>query len=304
MIDGSLIDSNIQTMSLAASEMILNPDGSVFHLSIPLQTELDTVFLVGDPGRVPMVSQHFSYISSRHEHREFISHIGKIGERPVAVVSTGIGTDNIDIVLNELDIVCNVDPVRRTFKDTSISLQLIRIGTSGAFQADILPGSLVLTESAIGLDPLMHFYKTKDLQNQALLDAFIDFANIHFKLPVLPYAFSGSIELFEKLKPVADYYGTTVTLPGFYGPQGRKLRASLYDETIWQLLPAFRYLGGRITNFEMESSGIYGLSKVLGHHAMSINIILANRITGAFLQDPDTAIQHAIEKIITFLFPD
>lgn len=291
-------------MSLAASEMIINQDGSIFHLSIPLQTELETVFLVGDPGRVPMVSQHFSCISSRHEHREFISHIGKIGEQPVAVVSTGIGTDNIDIVLNELDVICNVDPATRTFKDSLTSLQLIRIGTSGAFQEDILPGSLVLTKAAIGLDPLMQFYKTQDLQDQALLDAFMDFANRHFKLPVQPYAFSGSSELFEKLKPVADYHGTTLTLPGFYGPQGRKLRASLYDDTIWQLLPAFRYLGGRITNFEMESSGIYGLSKVLGHRAMSINIILANRITGSFLQDPDTVIQHAIEKIIAFLFPD
>ncbi len=289
-------------MPLAPSELILNPDGSVFHLALIPEQLADLVFLVGDPGRVAKVSVCFDRIEHRVEKREFNTHTGVIGDRRISVVSTGIGTDNIDIVLQELDILVNVDLESREIKSTKKKLDLIRLGTSGAFQPDIEPGSIVRTHFALGLDPLMHFYDAKEQMANDLLDQFHSFADTHFRLPVNPYAFQGDSKLFNWFATDIPLSGITMTLPGFYGPQGRVIRLPVHDSKMWNTLADFRYNGSqRITNLEMESSGIYGLSNLLGHRALSMNLILANRSRGTFLKDPASSMQSMIETVLSNL---
>lgn len=289
-------------MPLAPSELILNPDGSVFHLALVPEQLADLVFLVGDPGRVEKVSACFDRVEHRVEKREFNTHTGMVGDRRISVVSTGIGTDNIDIVLQELDILVNVDLATREIKSNKKKLDLIRLGTSGAFQADIEPGSIVRTQFALGLDTLMHFYDAKPQMANELLDQFHTFADTHFRLPVNPYAFQGDSELFEWYATDIPQSGITMTLPGFYGPQGRVIRLPVHDPDMWNTLADFRYDDRhRITNLEMESSGIYGLSRLLGHRALSINLILANRSRGTFLKDPASAMQSMIQTVLSNL---
>ncbi|MCF8238265.1 MAG: nucleoside phosphorylase [Saprospiraceae bacterium] len=288
-------------MSLSPSELILHPDGSVFHLALTPDQVADLVFLVGDPGRVEKVSQHFDSIECRVEKREFHTHTGRIGNRRITVISTGIGTDNIDIVLHELDILKNVDLQTREVRPTIRQIDLIRLGTSGALQDDLTPGSVVRTRIALGLDPLLHFYDAKTLMDQDLLESLHVFADAHFKLPVNPYAFGGDDRLFEAFGSVFPQSGITITLPGFYGPQGRVIRLPLHDDTMWHHLARFRYHDLRITNLEMESSGIYGLSRLFGHSALSINLILANRARKTFLPDPAKAMQSMIEEVLSNL---
>lgn len=288
-------------MPLQPSELILHPDGSVFHLALVPEQLADLVFLVGDPGRVEKVSQHFDRIEHRVEKREFRTHTGWVGDRRISVISTGIGTDNIDIVLQELDILANVDLSTREIRPVLKSLDLIRLGTSGAMQSDIEPGSVVRTRYALGLDPLLHFYQSRDLMAQDLLDQFHLFADAHFKLPVNPYAFSGSDILFDSFATTFPQAGITMTLPGFYGPQGRVVRLPVHDAEMWQRLPDFQFNDMLITNLEMESSGIYGLSTLLGHRALSINLILANRRRGSFLSDPAKGMASMIHDVLSNL---
>ncbi len=288
-------------MPLSPSELILNSDGSVFHLALTPDQVSDLVFLVGDPGRVEKVSRHFDAIECRVEKREFHTHTGRVGDRRITVISTGIGTDNIDIVLHELDILKNVDLDTREVRPFIDSIDLIRLGTSGALQENIEPGSVVRTRIALGLDPLLHFYDAKAYMVQGLLEELHVFANKHFKLPVNPYAFAGDDRLFDAFGLVFPQAGITMTLPGFYGPQGRVVRLPLHDDTMWHHLAKFRYQDHQITNLEMESSGIYGLSRMFGHSALSINLILANRAKGTFLADPATAMTSMIEDVLSNL---
>lgn len=288
-------------MSFRPSELIYNADGSVFHLALHPEQLADIVFLVGDPGRVERVSRCFDSVESRVAKREFITHTGRLGDRRLSVVSTGIGTDNIDIVLQELDILANVNGADRTLHPERKTLTIIRLGTSGAYQEDIEPGSVVLSGHAIGLDNLMHFYDARHAMAQDLMAAFQSFADQHFRLPVQPYAFSADPSLALHFQGVFPQSGITLTLPGFYGPQGRQIRAPLFSENIWKRLPEFHWSGSRLSNFEMESSGIYGLSALLGHKALSINLILANRIRGTFLDSPAEAMDRMIQTTLAKL---
>lgn len=288
-------------MSFRSSELILNPDGSVYHLALHPEQIARTVILVGDPGRVELISRHFDHIEHRISKREFITHTGYIGTSRLSVISTGIGTDNIDIVLQELDILLNTDLARREFKPVLQAFHLLRLGTSGAYQEDLEPGSVVLSKYALGLDNLMHFYDAKERSAQELVTSFLKFADDRFKLPVQPYAFEGSPLLFNHYDKQFTNKGITLTSPGFYGPQGRSLRVPLFSHAIWQHLPEFRWNNYRITNFEMETSGIYGLSAMLGHHALSINLILANRIRGTVLTSSNDAMNSMIEMVLSNL---
>lgn len=285
-------------MAIPASELIYNPDGSIYHLALLPEQVAPTIFLVGDPGRVEKVSRHFDAIEHRVSRREFVTHTGRIGQMPLTVISTGIGTDNIDIVLNELDALFNIDPHTRQASRHHQKLRLIRLGTSGAVQASIDPGDVILTAMAVGLDNLMHFYDCASLRAVELEEALEAFSRDRFSWPVQPYAFGTHSSLIDSMGGIWRR-GITMTLPGFYGPQGRQLRGRISDERIWQALPAFTWQGLSITNFEMESSGIYGLAALLGHEALSVNLILANRRAGTFLSSYEKALQSMIERVLS-----
>jgi len=281
------------------SELILNPDGSIYHLKLHPEQIADDIITVGDPNRVPEISKYFDSIEYQVENREFITHTGSIGDKQITVIATGIGTDNIDIVFNELDALANVDLKTREILPDHTSLNFIRLGTAGGLQGDIPVDSLVATDYSIGLDGLLHFYQFENsAKERELLEAF-EWFYAPGPLPK-PYISSCNQDLYDKLSKDM-IKGITATCTGFYGPQGRVLRAQLYRESFIQNLSDFRYENKRITNFEMETSGIYGLSRVLGHNALSISAILANRVTNEFSKQPkkivDTMIEQVLEKL-------
>lgn len=270
---------------LAASELVLNDDGSVYHLNLLPDEIADTVLLVGDPGRVERVSAHFDEIELKKQKREFVTHTGKSNGKRITVMSSGIGTENIDIVMNELDALANIDLTERKIKQEHKSLNIIRMGTCGSVNPDIHVDSLLVSERAVGLDGLMNFYPEyhcEDDFSQAFLSEFK-----YDTVKSMLYFGTCSPEL-KALFSDADYFGNTATLPGFYGPQGRVLRAESLDKDFLEHLNA---LG--ISNFEMETSAIYGLSKILGHKALTINCVIANRRRGEFSAD-----HHAAEKMM------
>ncbi|GMN08932.1 nucleoside phosphorylase [Croceitalea sp. MTPC9] len=287
-------------MPLAASELILNADGSIYHLNLLPQDIAKTIITVGDPERVSDVSKHFDKVEVKKEKREFHTHTGIVNGKRISVISTGIGTDNIDIVFNELDALVNIDFTTRTEKTKKTRLDFIRIGTSGAIQLNIPIDSFLLTETAIGLDGLMHFYKKKIFENQNFSDKLIAFLKWESH-NITPYVFDCSPDLANSLKSNRIRFGTTVTNAGFYGPQGRSIRLNPKLEDFHQKLSSFKSQGKQITNLEMETAGIYGLAKLLGHRAVSMNAILANRATGEFSNNPsktvEELIKYCLEKI-------
>lgn len=289
-------------MILAPSELILNPDGSIYHLNLKPKQLAKTVITVGDPDRVEKVTKYFDQINVSVHKREFKAQTGTIGGKEITVISTGIGTDNIDIVLNELDALVNVDFKSREIKDELTALTIIRIGTSGAIQPDIPVDSFLLSEKAIGLDSLMQFYKSDHLQDWDLQKAFLKHTNWNSNKST-PYVIEADTELIKQFKTDAILSGFTATNVGFYGPQGRLIRGPLQDPDLNSKIESFRYERFRITNLEMETSGIYGLSKLLGHRALSLNVILANRALGTFSKDPEKAtdklIKFTLDKIIS-----
>ncbi|WP_121665319.1 nucleoside phosphorylase [Mesonia aquimarina] len=279
-------------MSLKASELILNPDGSVYHLHLKSEDIAETIITVGDPDRVSEVSKFFDKIDLKIQKREFHTQTGWFKNKRITVISTGIGTDNIDIVLNELDALVNIDLKKRTVKKSLTRLQIIRIGTSGALQENIPLDSFLVSEKAIGFDSLLHYYKgfENDLE-------FCSAVHNHLKLENLakPYIISSDKKLTDLfLEDPTFIKGITATNVGFYAPQGRALRAKLYDQNFIKKLQSFFYKNQKITNLEMETSGIYGLSKLLGHQAISLNAIMANRATGEFSKKP----QKTMDKLI------
>ncbi|MCM4173274.1 phosphorylase [Arenibacter sp. TNZ] len=280
-------------MKFGSSELILNADKSVYHLNLLPQDLADTVITVGDPDRVARVSQYFDKIDIRKGKREFLSHTGWLNNKRITVTSTGIGTDNIDIVLNELDALANIDFNTRTIKKERRQLDIIRIGTSGAIQPDIPVDSFLLSEYAIGLDSLLHFYDSTHIQHPQIQQAFIAHMN-WLKDKSTPYVVTYDSSLAEKFLSDKIQLGFTATNVGFYGPQGRRLRLKLEDDEMNTKLASFYFENKRITNLEMETSGIYGLSKLLGHRAVSLNCILANRPNGKFSLKPDLAISELI----------
>lgn len=287
-------------MTLPASEFIQNKDGSVYHLNLLPQHLAKTVITVGDPERVNAVTRYFDKIEFKVQKREFHTQTGTYQGKRITVISTGIGTDNIDIVLNELDALVNIDFKSRSVKKELTSLDIIRIGTSGSIQEEIPLDSFLLSESAIGFDALLHFYDC----NCVLEKEFSEALTRHMKWPKEnpdPYVVNADKDLASKFEE-GFHRGVTLTNCGFYGPQGRILRLKLKDAQLNEKLSSFNYLGKKITNLEMETSAIYGLSKLMGHRAVSLNAIVANRATKEFSKDSkktvDKLIQLALRQIV------
>jgi uridine phosphorylase len=282
-------------MQLKPSELILNADGSIYHLNLHPQDIAPTIITVGDPERVTDVSNHFDTVEIKKGKREFITHTGTLNGKRLTVISTGIGTDNIDIVLNELDALVNIDLESRTVKDSLTQLSFIRIGTSGAIQESIPIDSFIISEFAVGFDSLLHFYQSEKIQHFDFSEALVK----HMEWPVfnsVPYVVKVNNELFNLLKSNKTLIGITTTNSGFYAPQGRSYRLAPKDADFLKKLISFRHKNKQITNLEMETSGIYGLAKLMGHKAVSMNCILANRSTGGFSKTPE----KSIENIITY----
>lgn len=284
---------------IAETDLILNADGSAYHLNLLPGDVADTVITVGDQDRVGEITQYFDHVELKKGKREFITHTGRIGQQRITVISTGIGTDNIDIVLNELDALVNIDFKTRVPNAQLKSLNIIRIGTSGAVQPDIPVDSLLVSSAAFGLDALMHYYK-QDLTSaeKEILAAFKSALPYDYK--TLPYFASADAGLLNTLaKDIPQ--GITITAPGFYAPQGRQVRAVNLMPQLMLLIQQFNHGGQRITNLEMETAGIYGLAASLGHKAISYNVILANRATETFSKQPakimDIYIKHLLDKI-------
>lgn len=280
---------------IAESELIINSRGAVYHLDTRPEELATTIITVGDPDRVGEVSKHFDAVEVKRQHREFVVHTGFLGKKRVSVVSTGIGTDNIDIVLNELDALVNIDFNTRTIKPELTQLTIIRVGTSGSLQADIPVDSFVASTYGLGIDNLLNFYRQQNNDSeQELLHAFTTHTQMDNRFAA-PYIASAGAAV---LKHFVDgfHHGITVTCPGFYGPQGRVLRLPLVNRDLVDQLTSFAYGNNRITNFEMETSGIYGLGKLLGHHCLSLSAIVANRVRQEFSKDGAAAVEQLILK--------
>jgi len=285
---------------IPASELILHEDQSIYHLKIKPENLADTVILVGDPQRVETVSGYFDKIEFKGENREIRTHTGTLNKKRLTVMSTGMGVDNIDIVLNELDALVNIDLETRTAKDKHKTLTLFRLGTSGALQPDVPPNAFVLSEYGLGLDGVLRYYQNaeKVIDNE-LSRAFISYAQWPSDLPK-PYAVQSSESLFNLFK---DHFitGITATAAGFYAPQGRALRLPLAYPEINKKMQEFSYRNRKIVNFEMETSALYGLSRLLGHHALTMCVAIANRNKHNFNQDYKTAIKKLIELLFEII---
>jgi uridine phosphorylase len=285
---------------IGESELILNPDGSIFHLHLKPENIADTVLLVGDQDRVEMISKYFDKIEFKVQNREFKTHTGLYQGKRISVVSTGIGTDNIDIVLNELDAICNINLNTREVKTEHRKLNLIRIGTSGALQEDIPVDTPVITEVAVGFDGLLNFYQNRDeISNLELENAFLKHTEWKPKLAT-PYFVEASANLVNRVGHDM-VKGMTISAPGFYGPQGRILRLHLVDDNLNEKITSFNYIGKRINNFEMESSAIYGLAKLLGHDALTVCCIIANRLRKEYSSNYKIAVENLVKKVLNRL---
>ncbi|GAB2547984.1 nucleoside phosphorylase [Rufibacter soli] len=278
------------------SELILNPDGSIYHLNLLPEQISDTIITVGDQDRVARVSRHFDSIEVQVAKREFVTHTGYYKGKRISVVSTGIGTDNIDIVFNELDALVNIDFVSREAleQEDRISLKIVRIGTSGSLQEDVPLGAHLATEYSLGLDTLMQFYPLMETGYETEIAVNLQLA---LGMGFLPYCAKGSDLLREQLG-FDMIHGNTVTCPGFYGPQGRLLRLQPKIENVIQKLSNFRFEDVRLTNFEMETAGMYSLGRLLGHEVLSLNAIVANRITNQFAANHEEVIDDLILKVL------
>jgi len=279
------------------SELIINADGSIYHLNIKPEMLADTIITVGDPDRVAEVSKHFDSLEFTVAKREFITHTGFLNNKRITVISTGIGTDNIDIVLNELDACVNIDFETRLPHAIKKSLEIIRIGTAGSLQPDIDVDQVLISTHGIGLDNLANYYlMDNEVEETYLLDKFSKEVLVGNAASV-PYIAKGSEALIEKLNQ-GYVKGITLTCPGFYGPQGRQLRLAPRFPDLIQKASQFRYENRRITNFEMETSGIYAMGQLLGHQCVSISAILANRIHNTFSQQPKKGVEKLIQEVL------
>jgi len=280
------------------SELIINPDGTIFHLHMKPEQLAPNIILVGDPGRVKMIASFFDNIESETENREFVSTTGYYGGKRITVLSTGIGTDNIDIVVNELDALVNIDLKTRQVKGEKRSLNIIRIGTSGGLQGDIPVDAFLASRKAIGFDGLLNFYngrnEVSDLPFEKAFKSFVDWNQL---LPS-PYVVESDNELFNRIIDEEFVAGVTISAPGFYGPQGRELRLSIADPLINDKIEAFRFEDQRITNYEMECSAIYGLSKLMGHKALTVCIIIANRVSKKANEDYKPVMVKLVKKVL------
>lgn len=294
------------TPKISETDLIINADGSIYHLSLLPEDIADTIITVGDPDRVAEVSRHFDRIELKKGKREFITHTGYTGNKRITVLSTGIGTDNIDIVFNELDALANIDFHTRKVKSALISLNIIRVGTSGAIQTDVPMGTILASSHGLGLDTLMQYYHNEASEEESLL---LDSFNVHVShlSGICPYLTAADDMLLSTIGKDMEQ-GITLTAPGFYAPQGRQVRAKNKHPDLIGLLSSFRYRSKskqtssesdlRITNLEMETAGIYALAKILGHKALSVNAILASRVKHQFSSNPAAVVDKAISMVL------
>jgi len=288
---------------IAESELMINSRGAVYHLDLRPEELAGTVITVGDPHRVKEVSKHFDSIEFKVHHREFITHTGWVGKKRLSVVSSGIGPDNIDIVINELDALVNIDMETRQIKSKLSSLNIIRIGTSGSLQADIPVDGFVASTHGLGIDNLLNFYRhEQNDEEQQLLHSFVTHTQMHGQMSY-PYISSAAASLLKNFV-TGFHHGITVTCPGFYGPQGRVLRLGIRNPGLINRLTDFRFGQHRITNFEMETSAIYGLGKLLGHNCLAINAIITNRVVKEFSKDGKAAVEKLIVKFMEIFIKD
>ena len=285
---------------IAASELILNPDGSVYHLNLKPGQIANEIIFVGDQNRVEKITKHFDSIEFSTQKREFKTQTGTFKGKRITVMSTGIGPDNIDIVMNELDALVNVDLVTRTVKKELTSLNIVRIGTSGSLQADIPCDSFVMSQYGLGLDNMLRSYLIEEISEIEMEDAFIAHSNWDLKKG-RPYVIAGSKILEKQLESDKIFKGFTGTAGGFYGPQGRVVRLGIQDPELNNKMDSFNYKGIKMTNLEMETGAIYGLGKLLGHQCLSLNAIIANRASGTFSEDPYKAVDELIEYTLNKL---
>ncbi len=288
-------------MSIKHSELILNPDGSIYHLNLKPENIANDLIFVGDPDRVDKVTSHFDAIEFTVQRREFKTTTGTYKGKRLSVISTGIGPDNIDIVLNELDALVNINLESRTIKKKHTALNIVRIGTSGSLQKDIPVDSFLMSTHSLDINGMLRSYVTDHIAHPELENAFISHTQWSPK-KTTPLIVSNSKKLEDKISSEIVYKGMTATAGGFYGPQGRVLRLQIQDPNLNHKMDSFNYKGVRVTNLEMETSAIYGLSKLLGHHACSMNAIIANRATGEFSQNPNKVVAdlivYTLDKII------
>ncbi|ANH81449.1 phosphorylase [Niabella ginsenosidivorans] len=281
---------------IAESELIINNRGAIYHLDLRPEELADTVVTVGDPDRVQEFSKYFDNIDVKRQHREFVTHTGTIGGKRLTVLSSGIGPDNIDIVLNELDALVNINFETREINPVFRSLNIIRVGTSGALQADIPVDSFVASTHGLGLDNLLNFYRPEETDEETqLLQSFV--THVQMQGLSAPYITGAAPSLLKHFVE-GFHQGITVTCPGFYGPQGRVLRLGVRNPQLIDRLTDFRFGQHRITNFEMETSAIFGLGRLLGHNCLALNAIVANRIVKEFSKDNKAAVEQLIIRFL------
>ena len=283
-------------MRIKDSELPLQPTGAVYHLNLFPEEIADNIIVVGDPGRVAAVSKYFDTIECKKSNREINTHTGTYKGKRISVLSTGMGTDNIDICLTELDALANIDLKTREIKETGRKFNIVRIGTCGALQPDIDVNTFVASEAGFGFDGLLHFYDYGNISDEELVEAFVKHTGWNERLPY-PYCVEGSKELMNKIG-FDMTHGITASAGGFYGPQGRQIRAKLKYPDLNSKIDTFNYNGRRITNLEMETSALYGLSKMLGHNALTVCVAIANRVTKEFSKDYHPAVDALIQTVL------
>jgi uridine phosphorylase len=284
---------------IAPSELIINPDGTIFHLHLKPGDVAETILLVGDPDRVEMIAGYFNNIECSVKNREFVTVTGWFNNMRLSIVSTGIGTDNIDIVVNELDALFTIDFSTREIKPEKTTLKLIRIGTSGSLQPDTPVNAFVISKKSIGFDGMLNFYAGRndvsDLEFEASFRNYTGWNNLLAK----PYVVDCSPMLLKKIAGPETIMGINITAPGFFGPQGRVIRLPIVDSDLNEKIEKFRYKGQMITNYEMESSAIYGLARLLGHEALTICTIIANRVTLDANESYVPTMKKLVELVLT-----
>lgn len=279
------------------SELVLNPDGSIYHLKLQHEQIGRKLIVAGDPGRIKSISAHFDRIDHIVENREFVTHTGFYKGVKVSAIATGIGTDNIDIVLNELDALVNIDLEKREIKNEHTELEIVRIGTCGSIQEDVPADEVVVSTHAFGLDGLLNFYAFKmNAEEQKVYSEIIQQTNWNKQMNV-PYLVSGSSNLIQRIGK-NYHHGITVTAPGFYAPQGRELRLKPRVSDVNKKLRTFKYKDFRIVNYEMETSALYGLSNLLGHQACTVCAVVANRYANSFSKDYKPVINQLIKEVL------
>lgn len=283
-------------MKIPASELPKQSSGAIYHLNLFPEDIADNIILVGDPGRVSMISQHFDTIDIKKRNRELYTHTGTKNGKRISAISTGMGPDNVEIVMNELDALVNIDLEKMEVKPEHHSLNLVRVGTSGSLDGRYAPGTIVASEYGFGLDGLLQFYDHEGVDEEDVVNAFIEHTGWGEKLPY-PYCVKCSDDLMQRIA-VDMVKGMTLTAPGFFAPQGRAVRGPLKFPDMNKKIESFEYNGLRCTNMEMECASLYGLSRVLGHNALTCCVLIANRVTGEFLDDYHDLMNQLVAKVV------